>query len=216
MTTPDLLDHFAALEDPRQSWKTRHPLDEILLIVLGGVMAGADDLVEIALWGKRKLDWLRRFLPFEHGVPSHDTLNDVMNALPKDFFGECFTTRVASLREGTLTLWPSTARPRAVRMGRMAARCIWSRSQAARQRLVLGQERCDAKANEISAIPRLLERLELRGALVTIDGEAVRGRPSWRHRFEPDGRRFERAAERAVSTASPTPSWGAARITCWR
>ena len=51
MTTFNLLDHFAALEDPRQSWKTLYPLDEILLIVLGGEMAGADDLVEIALWG---------------------------------------------------------------------------------------------------------------------------------------------------------------------
>ena len=81
MTTPNLLDHFAALEDPRQSWKTLYPLDEILLIVLAGVMAGADDFVEISLWGRRKLDWLRRFRPFEHGVPSHDTLNDVMNAL---------------------------------------------------------------------------------------------------------------------------------------
>ena len=73
MTTPNLLDHFAALEDPRQSWKTLYPLDEILLIVLGGVMAGADDFVEISLWGRRKLDWLRRFRPFENGVPSHDT-----------------------------------------------------------------------------------------------------------------------------------------------
>ena len=99
MTTPNLLDHFAALEDPRQSWKTLYPLDEILLIVLAGVMAGADDFVEISLWGRRKLDWLRRFRPFEHGVPSHDTLNDVMNALPNDLFAECFTNWVVGLRE---------------------------------------------------------------------------------------------------------------------
>ena len=51
MTTSNLLDHFAALEDPRQSWKTLYQLDEILLIVLAGVMAGADDFVEISLWG---------------------------------------------------------------------------------------------------------------------------------------------------------------------
>ena len=100
MTTPNLLDHFAALEGPRQSWKTLIRTGEILLIVLGGVMAGADDFVEISLRGRRKLDWLRRFLPFENGVRSHDTLNDVMNALPNDLFAECFTTWVIGLREG--------------------------------------------------------------------------------------------------------------------
>ena len=76
MPSSNLLDHFSSLEDPRQSWKTVYPLQEIVLIVLAGVMAGADDFVEIAYWAERKLDFLRRFLPFENGIPSHDTLND--------------------------------------------------------------------------------------------------------------------------------------------
>ena len=151
MTTPSLLDHFAALEDPRQRWKTRHPLDEILLIVLGGGMAGADDFVEISLWGRRKLAWLRRFLPFEHGVPSHDTLNDVMNALPNDLFGECFTTWVAGLRDDDIVaIDGKTSRRAHGAEGRplhLVSAC------AARQRLVQGQERCATKENEISAIP---------------------------------------------------------------
>ena len=78
-----LLDHFSALEDPRQAWKVVYPLPEILLVILCGTMAGAEDFVEIERWANRKLDFLRRLLPFERGIPSHDTFNDVMNALAR-------------------------------------------------------------------------------------------------------------------------------------
>ena len=77
MRSSNLLDHFSVLEDPRQSWKTVYPLEEVLLIVLAGVMAGADDFVEISYWAERKLAFLRRFLPFKEGIPSHDTLQDL-------------------------------------------------------------------------------------------------------------------------------------------
>ncbi len=100
MSTPDLLAHFSALEDPRQSWKTLYPLPEVLLMVLCGVMAGADDFVEIERWARRKMDFLRRLLPFENGICSHDTLNDVMNALPGNLFAECVASWVARLRDG--------------------------------------------------------------------------------------------------------------------
>lgn len=73
MSDRSLLDHFSTLEDPRQAWKVAYPLPEVLLIVLCGVMAGADDFVEIERWARRKLDFLRRLLPFARGVPSHDT-----------------------------------------------------------------------------------------------------------------------------------------------
>ena len=79
MSTPCLLDHFSALDDPRQAWKVAYPLPEILLIVLCATMAGAEDFVQIERWANRKLDFLRRFLPFANGIPSHDTLNDVIN-----------------------------------------------------------------------------------------------------------------------------------------
>lgn len=169
MPSPKLLDHFSALKDPRQSWKTVYPLQEILLVVLAGVMAGADDFVEIACWAKRKLNFLRQFLPFENGIPSHDTLNDVMNALPNDLFTECFTAWVTALRgedEDIVAIDGKTSRRAHGADGRpLHLVSAW----AARQRLVLGQEPCDEKENEISAIPRLLKRLELNGALVTID-----------------------------------------------
>ncbi|PRD40337.1 ISAs1 family transposase, partial [Phyllobacterium phragmitis] len=93
------LDQFGSLEDPRQSWKVLYPLAEILLCVLCATMAGADDFVEIERWARRKLDFLRRFLPFKQGIPSHDTLNDVINALPAQTFSDCFINWVDGMRE---------------------------------------------------------------------------------------------------------------------
>ena len=169
MSQVTLLDHFSALEDPRQSWKVIYPLPEILLIVLCGTMAGADDFADIERWAKGKLEFLRRFLPFERGVPSHDTLNDVMNALPAGLFSDCFVSWVAALRErgpDIVAIDGKTSR-RAHAAGGAPLHLV--SAWASRQRLVLGQEAVDKKSNEIVAIPRLLERLELEGALVTID-----------------------------------------------
>src|SRR3954466_1008647 len=81
-----LIDHFSALKDPRQAWKVIYPLPEIMLLVLCATLAGAEDFVEARLWGVKNLDFLRRFLPFKDGLPSHDTLNDVINALDPALF----------------------------------------------------------------------------------------------------------------------------------
>jgi hypothetical protein len=94
-----LLDHFSALEDPRQSWRVLYPLPEILLLVLCATLAGMEDFVEIKLWGEQRLGFLRRFLPYERGVPAHDTLNDVINALDPEAFKSCFLAWVAGLRD---------------------------------------------------------------------------------------------------------------------
>jgi predicted transposase YbfD/YdcC len=169
MPDRSFLDHFSALEDPRQSWKVVYPLDEILLVVLCGTLAGAEDFAEIQRWGLRKLDFLRRLRPFEGGIPSHDTLNDVMNALPARLFSECFTAWVAGLAEtepDIVAIDGKTSRRAKARDGSpLHLVSAW----ASRQRLVLGQEAVATKSNEIKAIPLLLERLELTGALVTID-----------------------------------------------
>jgi hypothetical protein len=79
-----ILDHFSALSDPRQSWRVVYPLPEILLLVLCATLCGMEDFVEIRLGGEERMDFLRRFLAFERGLPSHDTLNDVINALDAD------------------------------------------------------------------------------------------------------------------------------------
>ena len=78
----DILDCYSALEDPRQRTKVVYPLPEILLLVLCGVMAGADDFSEITRWGKLHLAFLRRFLPYREGIPSHDTVNAVAAIAP--------------------------------------------------------------------------------------------------------------------------------------
>jgi predicted transposase YbfD/YdcC len=166
-----LIDHFSALKDPRQAWKVIYPLPEILLLVLCATLAGAEDFVEARLWGVKNLDFLRRFLPFKDGLPSHDTLNDVINALDPALFKTCFVTWVEGLR---------ATEPDLVAIDGKTSRRTHNRAKgreplhlvsawAARQRLVLGQEATNAKSNEITAIPRLLERLALAGALVTLD-----------------------------------------------
>jgi hypothetical protein len=89
--------HFEELEDPRQSGKVAYPLEEMLLQCLLAVLAGADSWVEIAEFGKNKLDFLRRFLVFENGTPSHDQFGNLFAALDAEAFQSCFIAWVASL-----------------------------------------------------------------------------------------------------------------------
>src|SRR3954469_6167742 len=99
MASTAFLDHFSALNDPRQAWKVVYPLPEILLLVLCGTMAGAETFVEIERWGKGKLAFLRRRRTFARGITARDTRNDVMNAWPASVFAECFTAWVDNWRE---------------------------------------------------------------------------------------------------------------------
>jgi predicted transposase YbfD/YdcC len=169
--TTALIDHFAALEDPRQSWKVLYPLTEILLVVLCATVAGAEDFVEIRRWGLVNLKFLRRLLPFADGIASHDTLNDVINAIDGELFGQCFGDWVEGLREAEpdIVAIDGKSSRRTHDRGRGRGPLHLVSAWASRQRLVLGQQACEAKSNEITAIPLLLDRLALTGALVTID-----------------------------------------------
>ena len=179
--SPSLIEHFSALEDPRQSCKVLYPLPEVLLLVLCGTLAGAEDFVEIRRWGTMHQDFLRRLLPFEAGIPSHDTLNDVVNAIDGALFSHCFTAWVEGLREAAPNPGaPAADDPEVVAIDGKTSRRTHDRAKergplhlvsawASNQRLVLGQQACEAKSNEITVIPLLLERLALAGALVTID-----------------------------------------------
>lgn len=166
-----LLDHFSALDDPRQTAKVLYPLPEIVLLLLCATLAGADDFVEMQLWGKQNLGFLRRFRPYAHGVPSHDTLGEVIRALDPELFKACFVSWVEGLRESAPDIvaidGKTSRRTHARRKGREPLHLV--SAWASRQRLVLGQEAVSGKSNEIVAIPRLLDRLALAGALVTID-----------------------------------------------
>jgi predicted transposase YbfD/YdcC len=170
-TPPALIDHFSALEDPRQQAKVLYPLPEIVLLLLCATLAGADDFVETQLWGEENLEFLRRFLAYEHGVPSHDTLGEVIRVLDPETFKSCFTSWVEGLREDAPDIvavdGKTSRRTHARRHGREPLHLV--SAWASRQRLVLGQQAVAGKSNEIVAIPLLLERLALRGALVSID-----------------------------------------------
>ena len=185
MMTTCLLDHFSALDDPRQSWKVCYPLEAVL--VLCATMVGAEDFLQIERWGNRKPDFLRRFLPFAKGVPSHDTLNDVVNALPAERFQACFTAWVEALREAAcdiVAIDGKTSRrshDRAQGQNPLHLVSAW----ASRQRLVLGQQACEEKSNEITAIPALLARL----ALTCLQQAGRRPRHPRRHGVSDQNRR---------------------------
>lgn len=174
-----LLDHFAAIEDPREPWRVAHPLPEVLLLVVCGTICDCDDYDLIADWGAAHLDFLRRYLPYHHGVPGGRWLTMLMNRIDPALFSDCFTSWVRQT-------WPG--RPDFVAIDGKTSRRSHDRSAgraplhlvsafATTSRLVLGQEAVADKASETTAIPVLLERLAaddgLKGALVSIDAIAT-------------------------------------------
>src|SRR5258708_39809988 len=89
-----LLDHFAVIGDPRETWRVAHPLPEVLLLVVSGTIADCDDYEGIAEWGEVHLDFLRRFLPFHHGVPGARWLTILMNRIDPALFSAAFMSWV--------------------------------------------------------------------------------------------------------------------------
>ena len=164
------LSHFNDLPDPRQRGKIMYPLDEVLLLTLLAVLAGADSFVEIARFGEKKRDLLRRFRPFRDGTPSHDHLGDIFAALDAEQFQRCFVSWVSSLigiPEGVVAIDGKTVRRSGGKAGKGAIHMV--SAFAASQRLVLGQVKVAEKSNEIVAIPKLLDLLAIEGAIITID-----------------------------------------------
>lgn len=164
------LDYFSDLPDPRQRIKVIYPLDEILLLSLLAVLAGAETFTAIAQFGKDKLDLLRRLRPFVNGTPEHDRLGEVFAALDAERFQTCFVGWAAALTGApadVIAIDGKTSR-RSGKKGGLDTLHMVS-AFAARQRLVLGQVKVADKSNEIVAIPALLDMLAIEGATVTID-----------------------------------------------
>ncbi len=165
------LEYFEDLSDPRQQGKIVYPLNEVLLLCLLAVLAGAGTFTDIALFGEKKLDLLRRFLPFRDGTPPHDRLGEIFAALDPEVFQRCFISWVAAMTgvpADIIAIDGKTSRRSYKKKG--ANNAIHTVSAfAARQRLVLGQMKVDEKSNEIVAIPKLLNMLQIEGAAVTID-----------------------------------------------
>jgi predicted transposase YbfD/YdcC len=166
-----LLDHFSELEDGRQSWRVAYPLREVLFLVVCATIANCDDYEDIVDWGEAHLDFLRRFSDFHHGVPCADWLRTLMNRVDPELFQACFRAWVAESFPDRLDLVAidgKTSRRSHDRAAGKAPLHLVS-AYATNAKLVLGQEAVAEKANEIVAIPKLLERLDLEGALVSID-----------------------------------------------
>lgn len=166
-----LLEHFSVIGDPRQAWKVMYPLREVILLVVCATIADCDDYDEIALWGETHLDFLRTLAEFHFGVPCEDWLRDLMNRIDPALFRACFEAWVAERwpqAPGLVALDGKTSRGSRDQSGEQKALHLVSAFATDRD-LVLGQEAVDEKSNETTAIPLLLERLALEGALVTID-----------------------------------------------
>jgi predicted transposase YbfD/YdcC len=165
------LDHFKELPDPRQRGKITYPLGEVLLLCLLAVLGGAETFVDIARFGEKKIDLLRRFRPFRDGTPSHDHLGDIFATLDAQAFQRCFVSWVAALTgvpAEVIAIDGKTLRRSYQKKGAKAPIHMVS-AFAARQRLVLGQVKVADKSNEIVAIPALLDMMTITGAIVTID-----------------------------------------------
>lgn len=167
-----LVTHFALLEDPRLPRTRKHELLDIIAITICAVICGADSWVAVQHYGMAKRDWLTRFLKLPNGIPSHDTFGRVFAALLPEQFEACFAAWVAEVAAclglKQIAIDGKTQRGSHDRAKGKAALHLVS-AWAVQHHLILGQEAVDAKSNEITAIPKLLELLDLEGALVTID-----------------------------------------------
>jgi len=167
-----LLRFFEQVEDPRVDRTKLHSLVDILVITLCAVISGADSWTEVELFGKSRRKWLRSFLALPNGIPSHDTFGRVFARLRPEALECCFMNWMRALAEvsgGRLIAIDGKTIRRSFHKadGRAAIHMVsaWCESN----RLVLGQLATDEKSNEITAIPRLLEMLDIRGCVVTID-----------------------------------------------
>jgi predicted transposase YbfD/YdcC len=164
-------DHFADLTDPRRR-KVVYPLISIVAIAICAVIAGADDFVSIAEWGVQKRDWLSKFLDLSNGIPSHDRFNAVFAALKPAEFEKCLVSWITALHELTegqvVAIDGKTLRHSFDKAtGKSAIHMVSAWATA--NHISLGQVVVDAKSNEITAIPKLLQLLEISGSVVTID-----------------------------------------------
>lgn len=169
--TARVQDHFATLTDPRRRPGT-YPLLNIVVIAICAVVCGADDFVAIARFGRTKRDWLAQFLDLSAGIPSHDRFNAIVAALKPGEFEKCLLSWITSLHEVTggqvIAIDGKTLR-RSFDAASSKSAIHMVSAWASANHLSLGQVVVDAKSNEITAIPKLLQLLELSGALVTID-----------------------------------------------
>ena len=210
MSIENLAQYFSTIEDPRCSGKVEHRLIDVLVIAVCTVIACAESWDDIALYGRRKLDWLRTFLDLPNGIPSHDTFRRVFMLIHPDAFEAGFATWVGALKTGferEVVAIDATTIRRSFDHGREQSALHVVSAWANEQGLVLGQRCVDGKSNEITAVPELLDQLALGNSIVTLDAMGGAGQEG--SVGEADGRPAKGARPRL-----PRRSWHAAETTC--
>lgn len=168
-----IVEEFLSLvDDPRMDRTRKHSLETILVVSLMAVICGADNFVAIEKFASAKREWLETFLDMENGVPSHDTIGRVFAALNSKSLGEAFrqwTLSLAAASNDKLVAIDGKTLRRSFRKAGDNAFVHMVSAWSHTNRVVLGQVKTDDKSNEITAIPALLDLIEVKGALVTID-----------------------------------------------
>ena len=165
---------FVSISDPRSARHARHDLAELLTVAVCAVLSGVDDFVDIELWAKAKIDWLRGFMKLEHGIPSHDTIGRVFGMIAPDEFESAFRRWVgmvvpALVGDTVVAIDGKTSRRSGGKNKADASPLHLVSAFAAGMGVVLGQTATAEKSNEITAIPELLAKLAIEGCVVTID-----------------------------------------------
>lgn len=167
-----IAEHFGKVRDPRIGNATRHKLLDIIVIAICAVVCGADGWNDVALFGKSKQEWFKKILELPHGIPSHDTFGRVFRLINPEEFQRSFLAWVQTIQKLTkgevVAIDGKQLHGSADESNGQVALDMVSAWATANQ-LVLGQVKVDDKSNEIPAIPRLLELLDITGCLVTSD-----------------------------------------------
>lgn len=162
---------FSNLTEPRTAASVRHPLINILTIAICAIISGCDNFNTIEEYGKSKIKWFRRFLDLRHGIPSHDTFNDVLNRINPTEFSSAFTqwvTQISQHKEGVIALDGKVMRRTLDKVSGMPATHLVS-AWSVENNFCLGQVKVADKSNEVTAIPILLELIDIQGATITTD-----------------------------------------------
>jgi predicted transposase YbfD/YdcC len=167
-----LVEHFSSITDPRVDRTKRHKLIDILVIAICATICGAEGWEEFELFGQSKIDWFKRFLELPNGIPSDDTFRRVFARISPRQFQQCFLEWVRSvyeLTQGQIVAIDGKQSRRSYDRASGKSAINMVSAWASENQMVLGQVKVDDKSNEITAIPELLELLEVAGCIVTID-----------------------------------------------
>lgn len=167
-----LLKHFESLEDPRTSYLVAHRLLDIMALTICAVICGAEGWEDIEDYGHSKQEWLKTFLALPNGIPSHDTVSRLFARLEPSKLQECFVSwvkAIAKLSEGEVIAIDGKSVRHSYDKGKGKGAIHMVSAWASENRLALGQVKVTDKSNEITAIPKLLDILDIQGCIVTID-----------------------------------------------